>query len=39
MNSGEANTMFTNPTHKENRLGWVEGTFNWVPFNNEEDNE
>ena len=33
MNSGEANTMFTNPTHKENRLGWVEGTFNWIPFN------
>jgi hypothetical protein len=32
MNSGEANTMFTNPTHKENRLGWVEGIFNWVPL-------
>ena len=32
MKSGEANSMFTNPTHKENRLGYVEGIFNWVPF-------
>ena len=32
MNSGEANSMFTNPTHKENRLGYVEGKFNWVPL-------
>jgi hypothetical protein len=33
MNPGEANTMFTNPTHKENKFGFVEGTFNWIPFN------
>ena len=32
MKSGEANSMFTNPTHKENRLGYVEGIFNWVSF-------
>ena len=33
MNPGEANTMFTNPTHKEDKFGFVEGTFNWIPFN------
>ena len=32
MKSGEANSMFTNPTIKENEFGYVEGTFNWVPF-------
>ena len=29
----EANTMFTNPTHKEERIGYVEGVFKWIPFN------
>ena len=33
MKSGEANTMFTNPTLKKNEFGYVEGTFNWIPFN------
>ena len=33
MKSGEAESMFTNPTLKENEFGYVEGTFNWVPFN------
>ena len=33
MKSGEADSMFTNPTIKENEFGYVEGTFNWVPFN------
>ena len=33
---GEANTMFTNPTHKENRLGYVEGIFKWVPFSKKD---
>ena len=33
MKSGEANTMFTNPTVKEDKFGYVEGTFSWVPFN------
>jgi len=32
MKSGEADSMFTNPTLKENEFGYVEGTFNWVPF-------
>ena len=33
MKSGEADSMFTNPTYKEDKFGYVEGTFNWVPFN------
>ena len=33
MKSGEANSMFTNPTYKEDKFGYVEGTFSWVPFN------
>ena len=32
MKSGEADSMFTNPTLKENEFGYVEGTFRWVPF-------
>ena len=32
MKSGEANSMFTNPTHKEDKFGYVEGIFNWVPL-------
>ena len=32
MKSGEADSMFTNPTLKENEFGYVAGTFNWVPF-------
>ena len=32
MKSGEADSMFTNPTIKENKSGYVEGTFSWVPF-------
>jgi len=29
---GEANTMFTAPTKTEDRVGYVEGTFKWIPF-------
>ena len=32
----EANTMFTNPTHQEPRVGYVEGIFKWIPFNKQE---
>ena len=32
MKSGEADSMFTNPTLKEDKFGYVEGTFNWVPL-------
>jgi len=32
MKSGEADSMFTNPTHKEDKFGYVEGIFNWVPL-------
>jgi hypothetical protein len=32
MKSGEANSMFTNPTLKEDKFGYVEGIFNWVPL-------
>ena len=32
MRSGEAESMFTNPILKEDKFGYVEGTFNWVPF-------
>ena len=32
MKSGEASSMFTNPILKEDKFGYVEGTFNWVPF-------
>jgi len=32
MKSGEADSMFTNPTLKKNEFGYVEGKFNWVPF-------
>ena len=29
----EANTMFTNPTHVEQRIGYVEGVIEWIDFN------
>ena len=29
----EANTMFTNPTHREERIGYVEGVIEWIDFN------
>ena len=32
----EANTMFTNPTHSEKRVGYVEGIFMWIDFNKKE---
>ena len=32
MKSGEANSMFTNPILKEDKFGYVEGIFNWVPL-------
>ena len=32
MKSGEADSMFTNPILKEDKFGYVEGIFNWVPF-------
>ena len=32
MKSGEADSMFTNPTLKEDKFGYVEGIFNWVPL-------
>jgi hypothetical protein len=32
MKSGEADSMFTNPILKEDKFGYVEGTFNWVPL-------
>ena len=32
MKSGEADSMFTNPTLKKNEFGYVEGIFNWIPF-------
>ena len=32
MESGEAYSMFTNPTLKKNEFGYVEGKFNWVPL-------
>ena len=32
MRSGEAESMFTNPILKKDKFGYVEGTFNWVPF-------
>ena len=32
----EANTMFTNPTSKRQAVGYVEGTIEWIEFNNQE---
>jgi len=32
MRPGEADTLFTNPLIKEKRVGYVEGTFRWIPF-------
>jgi allophanate hydrolase subunit 1 len=32
----EANTMFTNPTYKRQAIGYVEGTIEWIEFNNQE---
>ena len=32
MRSGEAESMFTNPILKEDKFGYVEGIFNWIPL-------
>jgi hypothetical protein len=32
----EANSMFTNPTSKRQAIGYVEGTIEWIEFNNQE---
>jgi len=32
----EANTMFTNPTYTRQAVGYVEGTIEWIEFNNQE---
>ncbi|MBC8430194.1 MAG: hypothetical protein H8D92_02220 [Pelagibacteraceae bacterium] len=37
--SGDANTMFTDPTYKKERLGYVEGTFKWISFNKKKEKD
>ena len=32
----EANTMFTNPTHKRQAVGYVEGVIEWIDFKSQE---